>query len=254
MSKLQAFYYDEQIRRYIVQFMSIFAGMKVSVGKNDTKDERLINVPIAYGHKDRVVAHIKGKNTQNSPLRLPTFGTFISNIELAPQLRKGVNQARRNTFLKTGGLFPDDINVVHQIMPVPYVATMELAIFTSNMDQMHQIMEQIMMLFDPILQIQTSDDVFDWTRITTVELVGIRPDNNYPSGADRRINQTTMDFQFPIYISVPAEKKNEFVKDIYLRIAAVSQSAKSNADIISEIDSQGIEYNLILSLDDIKID
>lgn len=254
MSELKTFYYDDQIRRYIAQFMAIFAGMKVEVGKTgDLPEHRLINVPIAYGHKDRVVAHIKSDNTQNSPLRLPAFGAFLTSIELDPSLRKGVNQKRRNTYLPTGGMFPDDIEVVHQIMPVPYRCNMELAIFTSNIDQMHQIMEQIMMLFDPILQIQTSDDVFDWTKLTTVEMVGMRYDDNYPQGPDRRMTQTTIDFSFPMYISAPADVKKDYVKDIYLRIGAVGTDSNSSQEIIADLDSQGIEYKLIFSLDDIDL-
>lgn len=254
MSKISTFYYDQQLRSYIVQFMSIFAGMQVEIGKNETEEKRLIQVPNVYGHKDRVVAHIKGANTQNKPLRLPTFSTYLSNIALAPDLRKGVNQSRRNTYLKTGGLFPDDIEVVHQIMPVPYRINMELGIFASNTNQMQQILEQIMMLFDPILQIQTSDDVFDWKKITTVELTDIRLDNNYPSGNDRRFVQTTMDFTVIAYISAPADIRKNYIKDIYMRIGAVDASSLTNQEMVDDLDQQGIEYNLIASLDDINID
>jgi len=253
MSGLDTYYYDHQLRRYIVQFMAIFAGMKVKVGKSGTQEERLISTPIALGHKDRVVAHIKGENTQNKPLRLPAFGANLGNIELAPDLRKGVNGTRRNTYLPTGGLYPNDISVAHQLMPVPYRASMELAIFTSNVDQMHQLLEQILMLFDPILQIQTSDDVLDWTKITTVELTGIRFDDNYPSGTDRRMVMTTLDFLMPIYIASPTDVKKNYIKDIYMRIGAVDFSSNTHQEMVEDLNGQGLEYDLIFSVDDVDI-
>lgn len=253
MSEIKAFYYNKQLRSYILQFMSIFADMNVEVGKNATKDKRLITVPIANASKDRVVASIKGEHTQNKLLRLPMMSAYLTGIEQAPELRKGVGQTRRNAYLPTGQLFPDDINVVHQRMPVPYMANFELGIFASNEDQHYQILEQILSIYDPILQIQTSDEIFDWTRITQVELTGITFDENQPSTNARRIIQTTLNFQTHVYIGIPADVRQNFVKDIYLRVGAVSQASQSSEDIIAELDSQGLDYNLILSLDDVDL-
>lgn len=253
----RTFYFNNQLKRHVVQFMAIFAGLQVEAGASETREKRMISVPIVYGSKDRVVAALKAENTQNKPLRLPTMTAYLNNIELAPELRKGIGAERRKPFLKTGGLFPDDIQVVHQLMPVPYRATMELGIFVSNTLHHHQLVEQILMLFDPILQIQTGDDPFDWTRITTVELISVRLEENYPPGTDRRIIQSYFDFQFTIYISAPAQVRKDYIKDIMLRIGFVSNESfdsGSSFDIIADLDSQSIEYDKIFSLDDVKID
>ena len=253
MSEFKQFYYNHQFRNYLIQFMAIFAGMQVSIGSNDKKGPRLISVPITNASKDRVVADIKAENTQNKPLRLPTMSAQIVNIEQAPELRKGVGQHRRNTYVPTGGLIPDDITVVTQRQPIPYRVYMELGIFASNQDQHMQIMEQILMLFDPAIQIQTSDDIFDTAKISVVELIGIRLDENVPAGVDRRIIQSTLDFSLPIYIAVPADVHQRYVQDIFLRVGAVSQSSLSNEDMIAELDSQGIQYDQVFSLDDVPI-
>ena len=52
------YYYDAQLKNYILQFMAIFSGLQVQIGKWNTQDERLISVPVHYGHMDRVVAAI----------------------------------------------------------------------------------------------------------------------------------------------------------------------------------------------------
>jgi len=250
----ETFYYDHQFKRYLIQFCSIFSTIKVQVGWNEDKEPRLINVPIYSGSKDRVVAAIKAENTQNKPIRIPAFSADITGFDLMPERRKGVPNHRRNALMPTGGLFPDDIKVVEQRMPIPYRLTMELNMWASNKDQQFQIMEQIMMIFDPILQIQISDEVTDWTKITTVELMGIRPEENLPAGTDRRILRTVMEFEVPVHISAPAEVHQRFIKDIYLRIGAVSTSAQTNFDMVAELDAQGVPYELNFSLNDIDID
>ncbi len=253
MSALKEFYYDEQLKKYLIQFMAIFADMTVRVGWTGDKEPRLIKVPVYAGSKDRVVAAIKSENTQNKPIRLPTMSAHITALDYAPERAKGKGGNRRQTHMPTGGLFPDDITAVEQRMPVPYNATMELSIWASNQDQHYQILEQILMIFNPHLQIQRSDDVFDWTKISMVEMTGISPEENFPAGADRRIIRTSLTFQVPIWIATPADVHKRVVHDIYMRIGAVSQAANSSEDIVAELDAQGIPYELNFSLDDINL-
>ena len=84
------YYYDQQVKKYILQFMSIFAGMQVSLGTNDRSSDELISVPIMYGNRDRVVSWIKGEFTQNKPIRLPMMSAVITGIAMAPERRKAL--------------------------------------------------------------------------------------------------------------------------------------------------------------------
>ena len=248
---MNTFWYDHQIKRYFIQFCAIFGAIQVQVGWNEDKEPRLIKVPIFAGSKDRVVAAIKSENTQNKPFRVPAMSAVVTGYNLAPERRKGVTTERRHVFMPTGGLFPDDARVIEQRMPVPYNVDMELSIWASNQDQHYQILEQILMLFNPILQIQTSDDAFDWNQITTVELMGITPEENVPAGADHRLITTTLQFQIPVHITVPANIHDKYVRDIYIRIGMVSNAATSY-DILEELDAQGLPYELNFSVNDIE--
>lgn len=223
MSEISSFYYNEQLKNYIAQFMAIFAGIQVQVGWTGETEPRLISVPIAHGSKDRIAADVKAENASgNKIMRLPMFSAHMNSIDLAPELRKGLGAERRSTFMRRGGLFPDDFQVVHQLMPVPYWATMELGIYTSNMDQQFQIMEQILTLFDPILQVQTSEEVYDWTKIVTVELIDIGNEENFPAAEDRRILQTTLGFRFQMYLSAPASIRQDFIKELNVRLGIIA--------------------------------
>lgn len=244
------FYYNEQLKSYILQFMAIFTGLSVKVGKSQTEDERLISVPIFYGAMDRVVAALLQENTQNKPIRLPCMSVYASGLDLATDMMHGTGVERRNVFIPSGGLVPDDARVVHQLMPVPYRLTMDLTIYVSNTDHHFQILEQILLLFNPSLQIQTSDSLFDWTRLSTVELKSIDFEQNYPPSSDRRIIQTTLRFETVIRISAPAEVRKDFVEKIFMRIGAVSLASKNNFDIIAELDDQNVEYEQIWGIKD----
>ena len=95
--------------------------------------------------------------------------------------------------------------------------------------------------------------MFDTTRLTTVELVDVRFDENVPQAADRRLIQTRMGFLVPIYLSTAVDVRENFIKDILLRIGAIGSDVSTNYDIISDLDSQGIEYENIFSLDDVDV-
>lgn len=237
-------YYNHQIEKYYIQAMAVFAGLQVMIGKNERSpdDYKLVSVPIMNGSRDRVAGWIKGEHTQNKPLRLPMMSANISGLEMAPELRKGVGTVRRESFLPRGGVVPDDIEVVKQYMPVPYNLTLDVSIWASNHQQRYQILEQILSVFDPDIQIQKNDALFDWTKITKMELLAITYEDNYPMGTDSRMLITTLAFVVPIWLSAPANIKSDFIKDIWVRIGAVSQAADTSEEMIAELDAQGIMY------------
>jgi hypothetical protein len=110
-------------------------------------------------------------------------------------------------------------------MPVPYDLEIKLNVGVSNTDQQFQILEQILPLFDPQLQIQSSDAPFDLTRITSIELInGPSFDQNILAAADTRILQSTLTFKMPIWIGIPADIRHDFVNQIVMRVGAVNNS------------------------------
>jgi hypothetical protein len=249
------YWYDQQIKRWTTQFMAIFQGLQVQVGKWNTEDEQLITVPIHYGSPDRVVAALIANNTQNQPLRLPVMAAQIATINIAKDRMHGTGVQRREAYVPVGGLIPNDIRVIHQRMPVPYDLEMKLGICVSNTDQHLQIIEQILPLFDPQLQIQSSDAPFDLTRLTSVEITnGPVFEQNTLLTTDTRIIQSILSFKMPIWISIPADIRRDFIEKIYIRIGAVDAAATTNEEIILELDQQGIPYTLTQDGSNINVD
>lgn len=231
-TSLENYYYRGQLREHIIQFMAIFAGLKVSVGKNDYDSEsNLTDVKILYGSRDRVVSHIFTEHTQNKMLRLPLLSANLTELQMAPERFKGMGQVRKDTKLPLGGTLPDDIEVHEQMNPVPYRATMELAVYTSNTDHNFQILEQILLLFNPILQVQVSDAFGDRQKIIEVELNGINLEENYPVGSDNRVITDTLTFDYYFYLTPPRNISDNVINDIKVRLQTMQELVDTPANL-----------------------
>lgn len=211
------YFYQGQLRKYLLQFCNIFTGLRVKTGNGECDTPEFITVPIRLGSKDRVVAAIEVGNTQNKPISVPMMSAHMTGLALNPN-RKGVGTVDRRTYLPTGGVYPEDLRTAVRVMPIPYLMSLELALYASNTDQLHQMLEQLLVLFDPCLQIQKSDGAFDWAKITDVELTGLSNEENYPAGGDRRVLVTTLLFEMPIYLSTPMDVRDELVRKIIIQI------------------------------------
>ncbi|QDJ96516.1 tail sheath stabilizer and completion protein [Xanthomonas phage Xoo-sp13] len=243
------YFFDGQIRKAWVQFAAIFSELNVRVGKNDSKSTTdLVTVQVKVGSTDRVVASILAGNTQNKPIRLPAVAVQMVGMDMAYDYIKGSNQQARHTTFPVGGTLPDDGKVVYKYIPFPYFLNMEASLLASNEDQHQQMLEQILLLFNPDLQLQISDGFSDWTAITHAELTGISMDTPYPSESDRRIISTTLSFKVLCYLSPAINIRSNYLKRIKLRIAAVN-SGESIEDFMVE-DNTG-EYTIIADTDGI---
>lgn len=217
----QPYFYTHQIERYLIQFTNIFTGFSVRVGQGDR--EQSISVPAMYGSIDKVVASIQAGNTQNKPVRLPVISTFMTGIELAPDLYKGVGGEERSTYLPSGGLLPDDIKVIHRYMPIPYRVSTDVYVFVSNQQQQLELLEQLLILFDPTLLIQTSDSKWDWTKLSYVELKGIALEETIPAGNEPRNIFARLSFTFPVWLTPPAKQKTDFIEKIFIRVGVADE-------------------------------
>ena len=71
-----------------------------------------------------------------------------------------------------------------------------------------QILEQILVLFNPSLEVQTTDNYVDWTSLTHVMLDSVTwSSRSVPVGVDSEIDVSTLTFTTPIYISPPVKVK-----------------------------------------------
>jgi hypothetical protein len=221
------FFYDGQIRRYVTQFMRIFIGFKYKAG-----DGTLRHVPVLYGDMTRQVASIIRENSENKMPTVPRVSCYISNLELDttrlsdPTFVSKLNISERDYDFDPDTGEPVYKNVrgggytVERLMPTPFKLTMKADIWTSNTDQKLQLMEQILVLFNPSLDIQTTDNYIDWTSLSVVNLNSLNfSSRTIPQGAESEIDISTMEFTMPIWISPPTKvKKLGIVRNVVMNI------------------------------------
>jgi hypothetical protein len=218
------FFYQKTIKRYLVMVAEIFRELQVQAGYDESNNPKYMNVPVMFGSKDRVTSAILSENTQNKPLRIPLMSLHMTGLELAPELRHGVGMSRTVNFVPNGGIVPNDIQSINQLMPQVYKMNIQLSLFCSNQDTHFQLLEQILVLFNPTLQLQISDTAMDWTKLTNIELTGINLTETYPMATDRRYVTSDLTFSLPIYLSIPNDTRLNVVKNIFLRIGAINES------------------------------
>ena len=207
------FFYDGQIRRYVTQFMRVFIGFKYKAGNGDE-----ISVPVSYGDMTRQVAAIIKENSENKMPSVPKISCYISALEMDtarlgdPTFVSKVH-VRERRFTDAGGT-REYQNVqggnytVERLMPTPFKMTMKADIWTSNTDQKLQLLEQILVLFNPSLELQTTDNYIDWTSLSSLYLTSTNfSSRTIPAGAESEIDICTLDFEIPIYITAPAKVK-----------------------------------------------
>lgn len=217
------YFYDGQIRRYVGQIIRMLSGFKYQ-----SNDGKQTVVPVMYGDMSRQVAHIIKDNSENKIQSAPRIAVYISNLQMDRtrlsdatyvskvhiRERKYDEDQQQYTPIQGNGY------TVERIMPTPYKLTVKADIWATNTDQKLQIMEQIMMLFNPSLEIQTTDNFVDWTSLSVVELTDITFSSRaIPQGLETEIDIGTLTFDTPIWVSPPSKvKRLGVIHDIVMSI------------------------------------
>jgi hypothetical protein len=194
---------------------------------------QLVRVPARYGDVNRQVSQILKKNSENTIPSAPFIACYIKDLQFdvarlqdptfvsTVNIRERAYDADGNEYLNTQGAN----YTVERIMPTPYQLTFNADIWTTNTDQKMQLWEQIAVLFNPSLEIQTTDNYIDWTSLSVLNLDGmVWSSRSIPQGIEQDIDILTMTFKSPIWITPPAKvKKLGIVTKIVNNVYSVTQ-------------------------------
>jgi len=215
---MQSFFYDEQIRRFLLQFTRIFSGFQVEYGRDPNNPDAmaLLRVPVRYGDATRQAQTIIQENSSNSLPSTPMMTFYIAALDYdRPRMqepyhvqRTTVRQRTYDQDTETYETTQGSAFTIERLMPVPYKLTINLDIWTSNTNQKFQILEQILTLFNPSLEVQSTDNFLDWTSLSVVELESSTwTSRTIPVGTENPIDIATLRFNLPIWLSSPAKVK-----------------------------------------------
>ena len=233
----QQFFYDAQIRRFLIQFMRIVSNFEVEFGKNTDGTRTLQRVPVYYGDPSRQAAAILRQNSENVMNAVPAMSVYISAFTYQqdrmqePYFVSKMNLRERQYDPETGlyNSQQGDTYTIERLMPVPYNLEVKLDVWTSNTEQKMQLIEQLAVLFNPAFEVQSTDNYIDWTSLSYVQLNNVNwSSRTVPMGADESIDIATLTFTMPIWISAPAKVKRlgviqKFIGSVYDETGAFSE-------------------------------
>jgi len=157
------YFYDQQIRRLILQMCRMLGGFEVHTGIGANGQIQIRQVPCRWGEPSRMVSHIQRELSENTMLSTPFMSIHITGITAPPDRRQDPSHVDtklvderefdENTGQYTGKL--GDRFTVKRYMPVPYTFTFQLDIWTSNQDQKMQLNSQGYLMLDSLM-----DDLF----------------------------------------------------------------------------------------------
>ena len=202
-------FYDGQVRRYITQMMRILSNFPVQDGKGIQKD-----VPVTYGDLTRQVSNIIRENSENKLPSAPRIAVYLTGLELDKDRLTDATYTRKTNIRERE--WDNDageyLNVqgknytVERLIPTPYMMRINADIWKSYTDEKLHLLELILVLFNPSLEMQKTENFIDWTSITVVNLENVTWSNrSVPVGVDSEIDISTLAFTVPIYISPPTK-------------------------------------------------
>jgi hypothetical protein len=225
------YWYTEQLRNYRLQFIRAFSNFYYKTGKNADGTDALVRVPCRYGDPTRIAEMVVRGNSENKLLTVPFLTCHISGMSMsanrrqAPQFtdRIQVDEREYNEDTQQYDNTPGNRYTIERYMPVPYVMSMIVDLWSNNESVKEQIVEQIMVLYNPAIEIQTSNNPLDWTVLSYIEM----QDNitwssrSIPIGTENPIDVLSMTFNFPIWINPPAKvKKQQIIENIIATMIA----------------------------------
>lgn len=210
------FFYDGQIRRFISQFISMVSNFYVQFGTDSSGGITYRRVPVMYGDPSRQAAQIVRNNSENTTNAVPAMAVYIDSLNYdQSRLQNPTNvqsmMIRQREFDPVTGTYGQNQGqtyTVERLMPVPYKMTLKLDIWTSNTEQKLQIIEQISQLFNPAMEVQSTDNYVDWGSLSYALLTDVNwSSRSVPTGGEEPIDIATLKFDLPIWISTNAKVK-----------------------------------------------
>ena len=233
------YFYDGQIRRYLLQIVRLLSNFVVRYG-----DGTLVRVPVMYGDQDRQAATIVNQNSENTLQSAPRIAVYITDLDLDntrlgdATLVSKMHIRERDVDPVTGAYTSTQGQnyTVERLMPTPFKLSVKADIWSTSTEQKLQILEQILVLFNPSLEIQTTDNFVDWTSLTVVDLGDVSfTSRTVPMGTATQIDIATLTLTTPIWITPPAK-----VKKLGVVTNIISSTFDSSGMSDSYIDGLGV--------------
>jgi hypothetical protein len=243
------YFYDGQIRRYISQFMRVVSDFYVAFGADRNGNIKYQRVPVIYGDQSRQAAAILRNNSENTLNSVPAIAVYVSGLtydqsRLQDPTFTQTMQIRQRQYDNVTGTYGTDEGQaysVERMMPAPWKLTVKMDVWTSNTEQKLQLVEQLSQLFNPSLELQSTDNYIDWASLTVVNLTDSSWDSRtVPTGGEDPISVYTMTFEMPIWISTSVKVKKMGVIQQVITNFQELETMENIAQTVVSVNNYGI--------------
>ncbi len=230
------FFWDAQQKRFLEQIVRAFSGFSYQTGMVNGQPPQTIQVPCTMALTNRNVASIISQNTENILNVVPHIVVYQTGLRgrredlQNPAFIDYLQVFERNI---SGGKYgPNKGNAytVERLMPVPFNMEITIDVWVSNLEQKHQLSEQILIAMYPQFQIQNDDNALDWTS-NTICFVDDEIDwssRSIPLGAGGDTNDLdvfSLHLRLPIWLTPPAKVK---------RISRIEEVVANVGDLVHD--------------------
>lgn len=199
--------YDSQFQNYIAQFLRVFSGFQY-VKDSEGNLER---IPVHYGPQDRIVAKIINKRQSFPNTKIPLIAGVMSGIEKNPERKRATDYSGSVSLkLNSDGSY----TTLERLIGPSFTINMDVAIIASSTEQLFEIVEQILLVFNPRVSIQLSEDVKDQNYNTEISLEGINNEINYPLGTENKFVSMTLNFSMEARLDYPQKFNDSIIEKI----------------------------------------
>lgn len=223
-------YYNESIRKMVIAFGALFNSIYLHRRDESKQLVEKIRVPLVYGPKEKFIYRIKNESAitdeTHVQITLPIIGFDMTSI-LYDTNRK-INRLNkrivgdRSTFAE-----------------VPYNINFGLYVFTRNIDDNLQIVEQILPFFAPEYMISISvDEIYPSVDIPII-LNSVAMNEDYEGGYETRRAVTSLfDFTMKGYVyNKFCEPTKGLIKDTNLNMGITGEGISGSIGYTADINT-----------------
>ncbi len=225
-----SYFYDEQQIRYLQQIVKAFSGFQYMTGKGADGQQKLVTVPCQMALTSKQVANILLNQSENTLMQAPMISVHQTGLVPAPEALQNPDHVDTRQVVErfidpATGMYDHGRGksyTIQRLMPRPFNMTFQVDIWTSNMEQKYQLLEQIATIMYPSFDIQNSDNALDWSAKTTIYLEEIIfTSKSQPiGGTDSELEVATINFRMPMWLSPPAKvTEQRLIEQINTNIA-----------------------------------
>lgn len=220
----------------------------------------LRRVPCRLSSSSRMVEQIIKKNSEITIGSAPQISVYLTGMELAPERRQTpthvskIHLRERKFDSETNTYSTEQGNsvTIERLMPTPFDMIVNADVWTTNMQNKLELFQQIGWLFNPALEIQTSDNFVDWTSISYIELTGVNyTSRTIPIGTEEEIDFMTLTFKIPIWITPPAKVKKlgiiqKIIASVFDGKGNLEDAILSETNLLSRQRITPLDYHALL--------